>query len=367
MHCLDRRRQSFHNTHRNSERGMSNALDRLIYHATQQVRTAWYSAHYAAAMKSAPPVEPAPEGKLPGWRTIYRDLERLRRLDWQNVQDGLYPAPEPAVTALADQAKRSVAFFRDLGDVNRRRTERNGSEIYSPELRARYPRYYLQNFHYQSGGYLTEDSAELYDHQVEVLFVGGADAMRRQALAAQIRHMRTSRHPAHRHLDVACGTGRYLRFLKECQPRLRVAGIDLSRPYLERARGALRPWSRTSLTQANAETLPFADKSFDTLSCIFLFHELPAKVRPRVAAEMTRVLKPGGQLFFLDSIQRGDHAAYDTLLDRFPVAFHEPYYHDFVRADLDALFAETGLQPKTAERFYFAKLLTYQRPAAPSD
>lgn len=344
---------------------MATSLDRIIYHATQRVRTAWYSAHYAAAMKSAPPIEPAPEGKLPGWRAIYRDLERLRRLDWQNVRDGLYPAPEPSVTALAGQAKRSLAFFRDLGDVNRRRSERNGSEIYSTALRARYPRYYLQNFHYQSGGYLTAESAELYDHQVEVLFVGGADAMRRQVLAAQTRYMREHRRRGQRHLDIACGTGRYLRFLKECQPRLRVAGIDLSRPYLAQARRALRPWSRTHLAHANAESLPFADDSFDTLSCIFLFHELPAKVRIRVAAEIARVLKPGGRLFFLDSIQLGDHAPFDTLLERFPVAFHEPYYRDFIRADLDGLFTDAGLRPQAAERFYFAKLLTYQRPATP--
>jgi hypothetical protein len=38
--------------------------------------------------------------------------------------------------------------------------------------RGKRPRYYLQNFHFQSGGWMTDDSAERYDTQVEVLFNG---------------------------------------------------------------------------------------------------------------------------------------------------------------------------------------------------
>ena len=44
------------------------------------------------------------------------------------------------------------------------------------------PDYYTQNFHYQSGGWLTEESARIYDVQVETLFFGAAGAMRRQAI-----------------------------------------------------------------------------------------------------------------------------------------------------------------------------------------
>ena len=45
------------------------------------------------------------------------------------------------------------------------------------------PEYYAQDFHFQTGGYLTEDSARLYDVQVETLFMGAAGPMRRTALA----------------------------------------------------------------------------------------------------------------------------------------------------------------------------------------
>ena len=43
------------------------------------------------------------------------------------------------------------------------------------------PRYYQQNFHFQTDGYLSDHSARLYDFQVESLFAGTADVMRRRA------------------------------------------------------------------------------------------------------------------------------------------------------------------------------------------
>merc|ERR1712216_542124 len=46
----------------------------------------------------------------------------------------------------------------------------------------RYPKYYAQNFHYQTDGWLSNESARLYDFQVETLFLGSADAMRRRCL-----------------------------------------------------------------------------------------------------------------------------------------------------------------------------------------
>jgi ubiquinone/menaquinone biosynthesis C-methylase UbiE len=115
--------------------------------------------------------------------------------------------------------------------------------------------------------------------------------------------------------------------------------------------------------QANAEALPFPDDSFGSLSCVFLFHELPQKIRRVVAKEIARILRPGGRLYFLDSMQLGDRPDYDALLDRFPIAFHEPYYRDYIRTDLTCLFEEVGLSLKTSGRVFFAKLLVVEKPS----
>ena len=84
------------------------------------------------------------------------------------------------------------------------------------------------------------------------------------------------------------------------------------------------------------------------MSCVYLFHELPRAVRERAAAEFARVLRPGGRLVLVDSFQRGDKPAFDGLLELFPLAYHEPYYADYVRHDLRALFQDVGLDPIAA-------------------
>ena len=83
---------------------------------------------------------------------------------------------------------------------NRRREAATGKKFQSG-FRGRYPRYFLQNFHYQSGGYLTDESAALYDHQVEVLFVGGVmrcddNALGRSRRSADDRRSKAITSPA---------------------------------------------------------------------------------------------------------------------------------------------------------------------------
>src|SRR3546814_4325421 len=105
--------------------------------------------------------------------------------------------------------------------------------------------------------------------------------------------------------DRACGTGQFLTFLRDSQPGLRTLGIDLSLPYLAEARRRLARWPGAVLAQADAADMPLPDRSIDPVTCIFLFHELPRRIRGAVAREVARVLRPGGQLLFPDSLPIG--------------------------------------------------------------
>jgi ubiquinone/menaquinone biosynthesis C-methylase UbiE len=255
---------------------------------------------------------------------------------------------------LREVIARSRQFIADLPVAAERKAEGRGTEVYSPALAEELPAYFLQNFHFQTGGYLTEESAKLYDLQVEVLFSGTANAMRRQCLVpiAKYLHGRDQRTCAL--LDVACGTGRFLRFAAEAFPRLKLVGTDLSEAYLEEARAHVTPY-RASFEHGKAEALPFADESFDLVTSIYLFHEVPPKVRREIAREFARVLKPGGRLVFMDSLQLGDAPDFDGLLESFPANFHEPFYPGYIRDDLGALFAEAGLTVRSATPFFLSK------------
>ncbi len=338
---------------------MATALDKLVYDTAQAARVSWFFGQKLLAARLTKPMK-LPErlkGRaMPDRRRILGDLRKLLEQDWRNVAAGVYAMPEEWRGNPLAELGRAIDFFTDLGAVDaRRHGAPRERRIDAPEA-ARYPAYYRQHFHFQSDGYLSAASAARYDHQVEVLFGGGAAAMRRQALVPLREALREHKGGARsaRLLDVACGTGGFLAEVKRNYPRLAVTGIDLSAPYLAVARGRLGAWSRVALAEANAEALPFADASFDIVTCIYLFHELPHRARRAVAAEIARVLKPGGRLIFLDSLQTGDEPDYDAMLEWFPVAFHEPYYASYLREDLAGLFG-AELRPTAQISAYFSK------------
>ena len=171
-----------------------------------------------------------------------------------------------AVSALAR------ANARDQRVVAERRNAKNGQELRESYLAdpKRYPDYYLQNFHYQTDGWLSAQSARLYDFQVEMLFLGSADAMRRRALPYIADFMRNRDASATKHLDVASGTGRFLSFVRDNHPELKSTALELSPHYLEATRklnkrfegkgGSLR------LVEANAEDMPLEDDEFDMIT-----------------------------------------------------------------------------------------------------
>ncbi len=120
----------------------------------------------------------------------------------------------------------------------------------------------------------------------------------------------------------------------------------------------------TRFVEAPAEAMPLKDKSVDIAVSIFLFHELPPKIRAAVAKEIARVLKPGGIFVLADTIQYGDVAEFEGLLDVFPELLHEPYYSGFAKSDLDALFGKVGLERVERDIAYLTKVTVFKKGAA---
>lgn len=344
---------------------------RARYAAGQGLRSAWYAAQMQAARRRSGgfdrPGEPEfrPSRGRPDLAALRKAYLQLFVQDRANVEAGLYPAPDDLdVTALPRALKSARAFLGDAAEVNRRRLARDGTEVRAqvPEGTNRYPAYYLQNFHYQSGGWFTDDSALLYDTQVEALFSGTADAMRRAALAEISRELKGHDQRTRRLLDVACGNGRFLEKVLEVYPKLNAAGLDLSPAYTSAARARLAPWRRAEVIHDAAEAMPLENASKDIVVSIFLFHELPPKVRPKVLAEIFRVLTPGGAFILADSVQFGDYPALDGLLEYFPHGFHEPYYKGYLDWNLDAALEAQGFVKERGTLAFLTKVTVWRRP-----
>jgi ubiquinone/menaquinone biosynthesis C-methylase UbiE len=342
---------------------MASALDRLSYAARQAARIAWYAGHYAAGRRLLKPM-PKPDfaiGPTPTRAEMTADMRSVFEREWRDVETGLFSAPRSLGPDPAEFLRRSLLYFRDLPQVDARRHGKLDEELPPGEQGDSLPSYYRQNFHFQSDGWLSEHSAAIYDTQVEVLFTGAADVMRRRAMKPIAEWMAGRGQRNLRGLDVGCGTGRLLAFLHDAWPGMKLTGLDLSAPYLAEARRLVGRTARVKLIEGAAEKLPFDDSSIDFVVSSFLMHELPQEVRIQTLAEMARVAKPSGLIVIVDSIQKGDQPSWDGLLDLFPHYFHEPYYAEYANGNLAAWAADAGLTPVTSERAFLSKVAAFSR------
>ena len=345
-------------------------LSRARYGAAQAVRAAWYGAQYRIAKRRSAgfnrPGEPVFKPVNPvDTKELRRAYLGLFARDRANIEAGLYPKPEDVRLAdLPAAVSRARDFMRDVAEVDRRRVAREGDEVRDRlEGSNRYPDYYQQNFHYQTDGWLSDESARLYDHQVEALFTGAADAMRRAALAEIAREMKGRDQREVRLLDLACGTGRFPRETMRAFPRLQAMGLDLSPNYAERAREMVAPWPHVDVIEGQAEVLPLDDQSLDMIVSIYLFHELPEKVRAKVIEEAARVLKPGGAFIVADSLQFGDNEGLDGILEYFPEGFHEPYYKAYLGWDFAPAMEAAGFKKERTQLAFLTKVNVWRKSA----
>lgn len=354
------------------------AIQRLIktagrarYAAAQGIRSAWYGGQYLLARQRSAgfnrPGEPAFQpNKKPDLKALRRAYFDLFRRDRANIEAGLYPDPvarELNPAKMVSTVRRARAFFADIPDVDRRRVSRDGTEIRrrQPTDLSRYPAYYRQNFHYQTDGWLSEQSAYIYDHQVEALFTGSAAAMRRAALAELAKDIRAHGQKGYRLVDLACGSGSFLSELMTAYPRLEAQGVDLSPAYVATARRALRHWPQVEVIEANAESLPFSDGTIDGLVSIYLFHELPIKIREKIIYEAARIIRPGGCFVVADSLQFGDNERLDGILEYFPEGFHEPYYKEYLGWDFEPAMMRAGFELETHTLAFLTKVRVWRR------
>src|SRR5206468_8085032 len=98
-------------------------------------------------------------------------------------------------------------------------------------------------------------------------------------------------------LDVGSGAGQILRhLLKLTHPAARLIAFDLSPQMLKRARQRLRS-HRPTYVAGDLMRMPFADETFDCVTCGWVIEHLPDP-QPGLV-ELSRVMKPGGSALIL--------------------------------------------------------------------
>jgi len=292
---------------------------------------------------------------------IQNSMDRLREEDWNDAENNIYPKKllfdEPWLSYLRQYPK----IWLDMPNTWRRRRKQNYQDLPKNIDNENYPKYYLRNFHHQTDGYLSDFSASIYDLQVEILFNGSADAMRRRILKPLkigLDHFNNRKKSSLKILDVATGSGRTLKQLRGAFSKEKILGIDLSGSYLKEASRFISnlDGDLIELIKGNAEELPFEENSLQGITCVYLFHELPRNVRENVLKEFFRVLEPGGILILADSIQVSDSPDFIQIMESFYKSFHEPFYCDYIKEDIDSKIEEIGFSDIKSNSYFMTKV-----------
>ncbi len=179
---------------------------------------------------------------------------------------------------------------------------------------------------------------EIYDrYLVPLIFEPYAIDLARRLLSADPMQV----------LETAAGTGVLTRAIASHLPAdAQITATDLNQPMLDRAKARQPNADQVTWKQTDAQSLPFADQSFDAVACQFGAMFFPDKVR--AYKEARRVLKPSGHFLFniWDRISENEFAdvATEALASFFPddppcfLARTPHGHHDVerIRADLES-------------------------------
>jgi SAM-dependent methyltransferase len=128
-----------------------------------------------------------------------------------------------------------------------------------------------------------------------------------RAVTAAILNRHLPGGPSTRVLDIGCGTGYSLKWLRQELGTQSAFGVDLSRD-------ASVFWNETGLLNgaiASAQRVPLASNLFDLVTCFDVIYQLTGTEAEAAVDEIHRLLKPGGILFIREPAYEWLRAGHD--------------------------------------------------------
>jgi ubiquinone/menaquinone biosynthesis C-methylase UbiE len=164
-------------------------------------------------------------------------------------------------------------------------------------------------------------------------------------------------------LDLGCGTGTLAVLVKRRQPAAEVTGLDADPEVLERGRRkAAEAGVEIRFDRGFANELPYPDRRFDLVLSSLFFHHLGPDLKRRSAAEIARVLRPGGELHVADWGRPADPLMRMLSLGIRVLDGFEPTAEN-LSGELPAIFERAGLADATETgrlRTVFGTLALYR-------
>ncbi|MBI4068077.1 class I SAM-dependent methyltransferase [Candidatus Kaiserbacteria bacterium] len=171
-------------------------------------------------------------------------------------------------------------------------------------------------------------------------------------------HGRTFLNPSASVLDLGCGNGRNLIYLAR-EFGMRGVGYDISHEAIKQARtlGAGLPLAFE--VRSIAEPIPLPDASQTIVLDMMTSHFLRENERAALRAEIVRVLRPGGWLFYKTFLLDEDQHA-KRLLKEHPADEAGSYVHPLIGA-VEHVSSEEEIEQTLGEHFALHKMYASHR------
>jgi SAM-dependent methyltransferase len=151
-------------------------------------------------------------------------------------------------------------------------------------------------------------------------------------------------------LDLGCGVGKSTFPYCDLYPDAEVIGLDYAAPMLKYGHKlAESRGKKVRFVQGLAEDPGFEDESFDLITAIWLFHEIPKKAMEQTVREAYRLLRPGGVFAIMESppftvLREQCSPLSEFLLDSTGRRMSDPYIPMFFSLDRTELVRSGGFQ-----------------------
>lgn len=249
--------------------------------------------------------------------------------------------------------KRYILILRDLKKFLDRKNRKDSRDLKEIDPGANCPDYFKRNYHYQTDGYFSYDSAYRYDHQIEILFLGSAHIMRKVAYAEVADILKGNEDV----LEFGAGSGTSGYQFKLLYPGTSLDILEPGSGYLDYAQRTY-PNSFNRVIPAFFENFK-SDKKYEFIFSCFVMHEIPVAYWDGITHSIKDSLKAGGYLFIIDSQQNCDKTKHQFALDQFGEDFYEPYFPEFRERSLEDYFQEQGFKLIRKNEVLFSKTLLF--------
>ena len=151
-------------------------------------------------------------------------------------------------------------------------------------------------------------------------------------------------------LDLGCGIGKSTFPYCDLYPEAEVYGLDYAAPMIKYGHKLAESRNKkVHFVQNFAEETGFEDNSFDLVTALWLFHEIPKPAMRKVVKEAYRILKPGGTFAIMESppykmMNKNYNPLSEFLLNSTAIRMHDPSIMTLMKLHRPDLLSEGGFK-----------------------